>query len=70
MPLVGPADLAAEPTAILRKAFLAMAADQSYQADAVKVGLPVGEAIEGGKLGAMITALAKATTPAVVAEFK
>jgi len=69
VPLVGPANMAAEPTAILRKAFLAMAQDKAYQTDAVKVGLPVGEAVEGGEIGRMITALAKATTPAVIAEF-
>lgn len=69
VPLVGPANMAAEPTAILRKAFLAMAKDKAYQADAVKVGLPIGEAIGGAKIGEMISALAKATTPAVIAEF-
>jgi hypothetical protein len=69
VPLVGPANMAAEPTAILRKAFLAMAKDKAYRADAVKVGLPVGQALDGAKIGGMITALAKATTPPVIAEF-
>jgi tripartite-type tricarboxylate transporter receptor subunit TctC len=69
VPLVGPANMAAGPTAILRKAFLAMAQDKAYRADAVKVGLPVGEAIGGDRIGAMISALAKSTTPTVIAEF-
>jgi tripartite-type tricarboxylate transporter receptor subunit TctC len=69
VPVVGPAGMAAEPAAILRQAFLAMAKDKAYQADAVKVGLPVGEALGGAQVGEMIGALAKATTPEVIAEF-
>ena len=40
-----------------------------YQSDARKVDLPVGHAIGGAQLAAMIRDLAAATTPAVVAEF-
>ena len=49
VPLVGPPGVPAEQTAILRKAFLAMAQDEDYQADAVRVELPVGSPIEGGE---------------------
>jgi hypothetical protein len=69
VPLVGPAGMPAEATGILRKAFLAMAADADYQADAQKVDLPVGSPIEGAQIAKVIAALARATTPEVVAEF-
>src|SRR5436190_12666524 len=42
VPLVGPAGLPADLAGILRKAFLAMAQDKDYQADAQKIELPVG----------------------------
>jgi tripartite-type tricarboxylate transporter receptor subunit TctC len=70
VPMVGPPGIPAEQTAILRKAFLAMAQDPDYQADARRVELPVGRPIEGGKLADMMRALAAATTPDVVAEFQ
>jgi tripartite-type tricarboxylate transporter receptor subunit TctC len=67
--VVGPPGIPAEQTAILRKAFLAMAHDKDYQADAQRVELPVGNPIEGGKLADMMRALAAATTPEVIAGF-
>ena len=70
VPIVGPPGVPAEQTAILRKAFLAMAQDADYQADARRVELPVGSPIEGGKLAEMMRALAAATTPEVIAEFQ
>ena len=70
VPIVGPPGIPAERTALLRKAFLAMAQDQDYQADARRVELPVGSPIEGGKLADMMRALAAATTPQVVTEFQ
>jgi tripartite-type tricarboxylate transporter receptor subunit TctC len=69
VPLVGPAGMPADATAILRKAFLAMAQDKDYQTDAEKVELPVGSPIEGSQIAAMIRALAAAATPEVIAEF-
>jgi tripartite-type tricarboxylate transporter receptor subunit TctC len=69
VPLVGPASMPADVTEILRKAFLAMAHDPDYQADAVKVELPVGSPIGGAQLATMMSGLAKATTPDVIAEF-
>jgi tripartite-type tricarboxylate transporter receptor subunit TctC len=70
VPIIGPPGMAAGQTAVLRKAFVAMAQDQDYQADARRVELPVGSPIEGGKLADMMRALAAATTPDVVAEFQ
>jgi tripartite-type tricarboxylate transporter receptor subunit TctC len=69
VPIVGPPGIPAEQTAILRKAFLAMAQDKDYQADAQRVELPVGSPIEGGKMQEMMRALAATTTPDVIAEF-
>ena len=69
VPIVGPPGVPAEQTAILRKAFIAMAMDKDYQADARRVELPVGSPIEGGKLAGMMRALATATTPQVIADF-
>ena len=70
VPIAGPPGIPAEQTAILRKAFLAMAQDKDYQADAQRVELPVAHPIEGGKLADMMRALAAATTPDVTAEFQ
>jgi tripartite-type tricarboxylate transporter receptor subunit TctC len=69
VPLVGPAGMPAGVTATLRQAFLAMAADKDYQADAKRVDLPVGHPIDGARINEMIRALASNATPAVIAEF-
>jgi len=69
LPLVGPAGMPAEVITVLRQAFLAMAADQDYQAEAERVDLPVGQPIEGARIGQMIAALASNATPEVIAEF-
>jgi tripartite-type tricarboxylate transporter receptor subunit TctC len=69
LPLVGPAGMPAEATAVLRQAFLAMAADKDYQTDAERVDLPVGQPIEGARIAQMVAALAANATPEVVAEF-
>src|SRR5262245_19761088 len=69
LPLVGPAGMPAEATAVLRRAFLAMAADQDYQTEAERVDLPVGQPIEGARIAQMIAALAAGATPEVIAEF-
>jgi hypothetical protein len=70
LPLVGPAGIATERTAILRNAFLAMAADPDYQADAVNAEQPVGSPIDGARLQIMIEELAKAATPDIVAAYR
>src|SRR6185503_18308492 len=70
VPIVAPPGVPDEQTTILRKAFVAMAQDPDYQADARRVELPVGSPIEGGKLADMMRALAAATTPEVIAELQ
>jgi hypothetical protein len=70
VPLVGPPGMPADLVAVLRQAFLAMARDPQYQADARKVDLPVGAAIDGAELAARIVELAGAATPDVVAGYR
>jgi tripartite-type tricarboxylate transporter receptor subunit TctC len=67
--LLGPAGMPDAATSILRKAFLEMSKDDNYMADARKVELPVGEPIEGGRLGELMKALSESATPEVLAEF-
>src|SRR5262252_5075707 len=68
--LIGPAGLPAERSEILRRAFLAMAFDKEYQADAVKADQPVGAPIDGAKLTSMINELAAVGDTDAVAAFK
>jgi Tripartite tricarboxylate transporter family receptor len=70
LPLVGPAGIPVDRIAILRRAFVAMAADPAFQADAVKAGEPVGAPIAGDALQAMVADLAKAATPDIVAAYR
>jgi Tripartite tricarboxylate transporter family receptor len=70
LPLVAPAGVPPERAQILREAFLAMAVDPSYQADAIKAEQPVGSPIDGAKLQAKIRQLAQAVTPDIVAAYR
>jgi len=70
LPLVAPAGVPAGRADILRKAFMAMAADPAYQSDARKAEQPVGEPIDGARLQAMVGELAKAATPDIVAAYR
>jgi hypothetical protein len=70
LPLVGPAGIPPERADILRRAFLAMAADPDYQSDARKAEQPVGEPIGGVQLSAMVEELAKSATPDIVAAYR
>jgi tripartite-type tricarboxylate transporter receptor subunit TctC len=69
VPLVGPAGMPPDVTEILRSAFLAMAQDKAYQAEAEAVELPIGSPISGSQLAGMMSTLAASTTPEVAAEF-
>jgi hypothetical protein len=70
LPLVGPPGIPAARVEMLRKAFVAMCSDKEYQADAVKVGQPIGEPLDGTRLTAMIDELVIAATPDIVAAYK
>ena len=68
--LVGPPGIAAECTEILRQAFLAMAADPDYRAEALKAEQPVGAPIGGAELARMVAELASTATPDMVAAYR
>ncbi len=70
LPLVGPTGIPPERADILRRAFLAMAADPDYQSDARNAEQPVGEPIGGPQLAAMVQELAKSATPDIVAAYR
>jgi tripartite-type tricarboxylate transporter receptor subunit TctC len=70
VPVVGPPGMPADLVEVLRKAFVTMARDPQYRADAVKVDLPIGAAIEGAELAAKIEELAGAATPDIVAAYR
>ena len=70
LPLIGPAGIPPDRVAVLRQAFLAMAADPAFQAEAAKAGESVGAPIGGAALQAMVADLAKAATPDIVAAYR
>ena len=55
---------------MLRNAFLAMARDKDYQADAEKIAQPAGTPISGAQLTVLINELARAATPDVIAAYR
>jgi hypothetical protein len=70
LPLVGPPGIPKDRLDMLRKAFVAMASDKAYQADARRLDMPVGTALEGAKVTAMMNDLAATATPDVVAQYR
>ena len=70
VPLVGPPGVPSELTAILRKAFVDMAQDKEYQADAQRVELPVGSPISGEQILAKMHELTALATPDVIEQFR
>ena len=70
LPLIGPAGIPPDRVAVLRQAFLAMADDPAYRAEAAKAGESVGAPIGGTELQAMVADLAKAATPDIVAAYR
>jgi hypothetical protein len=69
-PRVGPPGTPADLVEVLRKAFVTVARDPQYRADAVKVDLPIGSAIEGAELATKIGELAGAATPDMVTAYR
>ena len=68
--IVAPPEVPADRLEILRKAFLEMCADAEFQADAAKVGEPVGAPIPGAQLARQMDALNALATPDVVADYR
>jgi hypothetical protein len=69
-PVVGPPGIPAARLDVLRNAFLAMARDTDYQAEAEKIAQPVRVPISGAELEVLIKELAQAATPEVVAAYR
>ena len=68
--IVAPPDVPADRLEILRKAFLEMCADKEFQADAAKIGEPVGAPIPGARLARQMEALNALATPEVIADYR
>jgi hypothetical protein len=70
LPMVGPPGIAKDRLDMLRTAFATMANDKAYQADALRVDMPVGAALDGATVAAMMNDLAAMATPDVVAQYR
>ena len=70
LPLVGPPGMPPERLAILRKAFIDMAQSPGFQEDAIKNAEPIGFAIEGGRLAAIVAKTVTAMAPDVVESYR
>lgn len=70
LPLVGPPGIPPERVAILRKAFIAMASDQDFRAEAARIDQPIGAPLEGDALDMMMKELAAGATPDIVAAYR
>ena len=70
LPLVGPPALPPDRVALLRKAFVDMAHDPGFQADALTISEPVGFPIDGAALAKLVAESVAAATPAVVEEYQ
>jgi tripartite-type tricarboxylate transporter receptor subunit TctC len=70
LPLVGPPAMPEERVALLRNAFLAMAQDREFQADALTISEPVGYPIDGASLAKLVADSVAAATPEVVEGYK
>ena len=68
--VVAPPDIPAERAEILRKAYFEMCADKEFQADAAKIGEPVGAPISGAQLALQIRLLTESATAEVVADYR
>lgn len=70
VPVVAPPGVPKDRADILRKAFVEMAADKAYQADAAKIGVPTGSAHSGQKLRALVADIIKNTPKSSIADYK
>jgi hypothetical protein len=70
LPLVGPPGILSDRVAILRKAFMAMANDKDYRAEAARIDQPIEAPLEGGVLETMMKELAAGVTPNIVADYR
>ena len=68
--VVAPPDAPQDRLEILRKAYTEMCADADFQADARKIGEPVGAPIPGERLSREIERLSALATPSVISEYR
>lgn len=68
--VVAPPEVPADRIEILRKAWLEMCNDKDFQANAQKIGEPVGAPISGAELDRIMAGLATAATPQVIADYR
>ena len=70
MPLVAPPDVPKERAAILRAAFMAMARDPRFVAEADSIGEPTESPIDGERLRALNADIIGSATDATVLAYK
>lgn len=69
LPLLGPPNIAADRLAVLRDAYLKVMADKDYQADAERIGLPVGRPVGGDELQKIIATSLEKVPEDVIKEY-
>lgn len=70
LPLIGPPGIPPERVATLRQAFMAMANDKDYRAEAARIEQPIGAPLDGAALEAMMKELALGVTSDTVAAYR
>jgi tripartite-type tricarboxylate transporter receptor subunit TctC len=69
LPLLGPPGISNERLEVLRASYMRLMEDQDYRAEADKRGLPVGRALSGTELQALIAQSLAYVAPRVVKEY-
>jgi hypothetical protein len=70
MPLIAPPGTPPDRVEFLRKAFFDMARDAAFQAEAVTIGEPASDPVEGAALAGKVSDMLRSLNPATVAAFK
>ncbi|MDF2117787.1 hypothetical protein PY365_19590 [Roseiarcaceae bacterium H3SJ34-1] len=68
--LIGPPDMLAEPTMILREAYEKMVRDPAYQEEARRRGFDIGKPNSGEELAAFLSKTISGLSPEVIAEYR
>ena len=70
MPLIAPPGTPPDRVEFLRKAFIDMGRDATFQAEARVIGEPAGAPIEGRELAGKVADVLRSLTPSTIASFK
>ncbi len=70
MPLIAPPGTPPDRVEFLRKAFFDMARDAAFQGEAVTIGEPASDPVEGAALAGKVSDMLRSLNPATVAAFK